>query len=160
MLIAVSSIDRRWAYYNFINVRLRSILWWSTTRNVDELESIECELVGVNLRDSLIFIILSDELKMGYTGLLILSTLLLIKMTELKRIEQLQMFLQLRTAIERAGDEHACNGPGVLQISFDWRGSIHALKVHTNIFLSSSSGLIVLEKDAALLFRFLGFLCK
>ena len=80
------------------------------------LESIECELVGVNLRDSLIFIILSDELKMGYTGLLIL---LLIEMTELQRIEQLQMFLQLRTAIERAGDEHACNGPGVLQISFD-----------------------------------------
>ena len=83
------------------------------------LESIECELVGVNLRDSLIFIILSDELKMGYTGLLILSTLLLIKMTELKRIEQLQMFLQLRTAIKRLGDEHACNGPGVLQISSD-----------------------------------------
>ena len=75
------------------------------------LESIECELVGVNLRDSLIFIILSDELKMGYTGLLILSTLLLIKMTELQRIEQLQMFLQLHTAI----DKHACNGPGVLQ---------------------------------------------
>ena len=56
------------------------------------LESIECELVGVNLRDSLIFIILSDELKMGYTGLLILSTLLLIKMTELQHIEQLQCF--------------------------------------------------------------------
>ena len=51
---------------------------------------------------------------MGYTGLLILSTLLLIKMTELQRIEQLQMFLQLRTAIERTGDEDACNGPGVL----------------------------------------------
>ena len=83
------------------------------------LESIECELVGVNLRDSLIFIILSDELKMDYTGLLILSTLLLIELTELERIEQLQMFLQLRTAIERAGDEHACNEPGVLQISSD-----------------------------------------
>ena len=83
------------------------------------LESIECELAGVNLRDSLIFIILSDELKMGYTGLLILSTLLLIKMTELQRTEQLQMFLHLRTAIERAGKEHACNGTGVLQISSD-----------------------------------------
>ena len=122
--MAVSAIDRQWAYYNFTNLRLRWILWWPTTRNVDVLESIECELVGVNLRDSLIFIILSDELKMGYTGLLILSTLLLIEMTELQRIEQLQMFLQLHTAIERAGDEHACNGPGVLQISSDWRGSI------------------------------------
>ena len=79
------------------------------------LESIECELVGINLRDSLTFIILSDELKMGYTGLLILSTLLLIEMTELQRIQQLQMFLQLPTAVERAGDKHACNGPGVLQ---------------------------------------------
>ena len=116
--------------------------------------------MGVNLRDSLIFKILSDELKMGYTGLLILSTLLLIKMTELQRIEQLQMFLQLLTAIERAGDEHARNGPSVLQISSDSRGSIQALKVHTKIFLSSSSGLIVLEKDAVLLFRSLGFLGK
>ena len=83
------------------------------------LESIECELVGVNLRDSLIFIVLSDELKMDYTGLPILSTLLLIELTELERIEQLQMFLQLRTAIERARDEHACNESGVLQISSD-----------------------------------------
>ena len=70
--------------------------------------------MGVNLRDSLIFIILSDELKMGYTCLLILATLLL-EMTELRHIEQLQMFLQLHIAIERTGDEHACNGPGVLQ---------------------------------------------
>ena len=77
------------------------------------LESIECELVGVNLRDSLIFIILSDELRMGYTGLLILWTLLLLEMKELQL--QLQMFLQLRTAIERTGDEHACNGPGVVK---------------------------------------------
>ena len=75
------------------------------------LESIECELVGVNLRDSLMFLILSDELKMGYTTLLILSTLLLLEIRELQRIEQLQMFLQLHTAI----DKHACNGPGVLQ---------------------------------------------
>ena len=79
------------------------------------LESIECELVGVNLRDSLMFIILSDELKMGYAALLILSTLLLLEMRELQRIEQLKMFLQLHTAIERAGEKHACNGPGVLQ---------------------------------------------
>ena len=71
--------------------------------------------MGVNLRDSLIFIILSDELKTRYTGLLILVTLLLLAMTELQHIEQLQMFLQLHTAVERTGDEHACNGPGVPQ---------------------------------------------
>ena len=132
--------------------------------------------MGVNLRDSMIFIILSDELKTGHTGLLILATLLLLEMTELEHIEQLQMFLQLHTAIERAGDEHACNGPGVLQtkdllnkkidlvsdlkMSSDWRGTIHALKVETNIFLWSSSGLIEFEKDAALPFNYLGFLGK
>ena len=69
----------------------------------------------MNLRDSLIFIILSDELTTRYTVLLILSTLLLLELTELQRIERLQMFLQLRTAIGSTGDEHGCKGQGVLQ---------------------------------------------
>ena len=137
--MAVSAIDRWWTYYTFTNLRLRWIFRWLTTWNVDVLESIECELVGewwilwltkrnvdvlrsiqyelvgVNLRDSLIFIILSDELTTRYTVLLILSTLLLLELTELQRIERLQMFLQLRTAIGGTGDEHACKGQGVLQ---------------------------------------------
>ena len=115
--MAVRAIDRRWTYYTFTNLRLRWILrwlptwnvdvlesiecelvgvrwilWWLTKRNVDVLGSIECELLGVNLRDSLIFIILSDELTTGYTVLLILLTLLLLELTELQHIEQLQMF--------------------------------------------------------------------
>ena len=70
--------------------------------NIDVLESIECELVGVNLRDLLILVTLSVELTTGYAGLLTLSTLLILKLTE--RIEQLQMFSQLRTAIGGTGD--------------------------------------------------------
>ena len=41
--------------------------------------STECELLRVNLEDLLIFVILSDELATGYTGLLTLSTLLLLE---------------------------------------------------------------------------------
>ena len=40
--------------------------------------------MGVNLRDLLIFITLSDELTTGYVGLLILPTLLLFELTELQ----------------------------------------------------------------------------
>ena len=40
--------------------------------------------MGVNLRDLLIFITLSDELTTGYAGLLILPTLLLFELTELQ----------------------------------------------------------------------------
>ena len=43
--------------------------------------------MGVNLRDLLIFITLSDELTTGYVGLLILPTLLLFELTELQRRE-------------------------------------------------------------------------
>ena len=44
--------------------------------------------MGVNLRDLLIFITLSDELTTGYAGLLILTTtLLLFELTELQRRE-------------------------------------------------------------------------
>ena len=45
--------------------------------------------MGKNLRDLLTFITLSTELTTGYGGLLILSTLLLLELTELQRIEQL-----------------------------------------------------------------------
>ena len=45
--MAVDAIDRRWTYYTFTNLRLRWILPWLTTWNVDVLKSIECELVGV-----------------------------------------------------------------------------------------------------------------
>ena len=41
--------------------------------------------MGVNLRDLLIFITLSDELTTGYAGLLILPTLLLFELTELQQ---------------------------------------------------------------------------
>ena len=104
----------------------------------------------VNLRDLLISVTLSDELTTVYAGLLTLSTLLLLELTELQRIEQLQMFLQLRTAIGGTWDEHVCDGPDVVQtkdlrdktgdivselkIPSDWRGNIYALEVHTNIF--------------------------
>ena len=71
--------------------------------------------MGVNLRHLLIFITLSGELRRGYESLQILSALLLHEMTELQRIEQLRMSLQLRTAIGRTGDKHACNRPGVVQ---------------------------------------------
>ena len=71
--------------------------------------------MGVNLSDLLILVTLSDELTTGCAGLLTLSTLLLLKLTELPCIEQLQMFLQLHRAIGGTGDERACNGPDVVQ---------------------------------------------
>ena len=71
--------------------------------------------MGVNLRHLLIFITLSGELTRGYECLRILSTFLLHEMTELQRVEQLRMSLQLRTAIGRTGDEHACNRTGAVQ---------------------------------------------
>ena len=54
--------------------------------------------MGVNLRDLLIFVAPSDDLARGYSGLLTLSTLPLLELTELQHIERLRMFLQLRTA--------------------------------------------------------------
>ena len=54
--------------------------------------------MGVNLSDLLIFVTLSEELTIGYTGLLTLSALLILELTEPQRIEQLRMFLQLRKA--------------------------------------------------------------
>ena len=47
----------------------------------------------MNLEDLLIFITLSDELTTGYTGLITLSTLLLLEQIELQRIERLWMLL-------------------------------------------------------------------
>ena len=64
--------------------------------------------MGKNLRDLLTFITLSAKLTTGYGGLLILSTLLLLELTELQRIEQLYIFFQLYTATGMRGDEHAC----------------------------------------------------
>ena len=99
----------------FRNLRLRWILRWLTTQNEDVLESTECELRGVNLGDLLIFVTLSDELTTEYTGLLTLTTLLLLEKTELQRIERLQMFLQLHTAIGGTEEKLACGGPDVAQ---------------------------------------------
>ena len=56
---------------------------------------------------NLIFVMLSDELTAGYTGLLTLSTLLLFEQTELQCIEQLQMLLQLCAAIGETGEKRA-----------------------------------------------------
>ena len=42
----------------------------------------ECELVEVNLGDLLIFVTLSDELTIGYAGLLTLSKFLLLELAE------------------------------------------------------------------------------
>ena len=67
--------------------------------------------MGVSLSDLLIFVTLSDELTTGYAGLLTLSTLLLLELTELQRIEQLRMFLHLRKAIGGTGDKRVCDGP-------------------------------------------------
>ena len=151
------------------NLRLRLILRWLTTRNVDVLEWIECESVGVNLRDLVIFVTLSDELTTGYSDLLTLSILILLELTELQRIERLRMFLQLHRAIGGTADEHACDGPDFaqtknlhqktgdivseLKISSDWRRNIYASEVHTDTLFLNSSGLTMLEKDTALLFR-------
>ena len=77
--------------------------------------------MGVNLSDLLIFVTLSDELITGYAGLLTLSTLLLLELIELQRIEQLRMFLQLRKAIGGTGDERACDGLDVVKTK-DLRG--------------------------------------
>ena len=71
--------------------------------------------MGVNLRDLLIFVTLSDELITGYSGFLTLSALLLLELTELQRIERLRMFLQLRTAIGVTGEEQVYDGPDVTQ---------------------------------------------
>ena len=69
----------------------------------------------MNLRDLLIFAKLSAELTTGYSGLLTLSTLLLLERTELQRIERLWIFLQSRTAIEGTGEKRPCDGPDVAQ---------------------------------------------
>ena len=71
--------------------------------------------MGVNLRDLLIFVTLSHELTTGYASLLTLSTLLLLQLTELQRIERLRMFLQLRKVIGGTCNERACYGPDVVQ---------------------------------------------
>ena len=71
--------------------------------------------MGVNLRDLLIFVTLSDELITEYSGFLTLSALLLLELTELQRIERLRMFLQLRTAIGGKGEEQVYDGPDVTQ---------------------------------------------
>ena len=121
----------------------------------------------------MIFVTLSDELTTKYTGLLTLTTLLLLERTELQRIERLQMFLQLHTTIGGTGEKLACDGPDVaqtkdlrdktgdlvsdLKISFDLRGNIYTLEVHTNTFFSNNSGLTALEKDTPLLFYSRGF---
>ena len=127
-------------------------------------------LLGVNLRDLLIFVTPT-----GYSDLLTLSTLLLLERTELQHIEQLPMFLQLRTAIGGTGEKQVCDGPDVVQtkdlrdktgdlkvselkVSHDLRGNIYVLEVHTNTFFSSSSGLTALEKDTILLFCSQGFM--
>ena len=70
----------------------------------------------MNLKDLLIFLTLSHELTIGYAALLNLSTLLLLELTELQRIELLRMFLQLRKALGGTGDERACDEPDVVQI--------------------------------------------
>ena len=127
----------------------------------------------MNLGDFLIFVTLSDELTTEYTGLLTLTTLLLLEQIELQRIERLQMFLQLHTTIGVTGEKLACGGPDVaqtkdlcdktgdlvsdLKISTDLRGNIYALEVHTNTFFSNNSGLTALEKDTPLLFYSRGF---
>ena len=127
----------------------------------------------MNLRDLLIFVTLSDELTTGYSGLLTLSTLLLLERTELQCVERLRVFLQLRTAIGGTGEKQAPDGPDVaqtkdlrdktgdlvsdLKIPSDLKGKKYALEVHTNTFFSKSSGLPVLEKDATLLFCARGF---
>ena len=119
--------------------------------------------MGVNLRDLLIFVTPSDELTIGYSGLLTLSTLLLHKLTELQRTEQLQKSLhKAKGATEK---EQACDGRDFaqtedlraktgdlesdLKIWSDWRGNTCALEIHTN----NSSGLTMLEKNTALVFR-------
>ena len=71
--------------------------------------------MGVSLSNLMIFVTPSDELTTRYTSLLTLSTLLLLELTELQRVEQLRMFLHLRKAIGRTGDKRICNGPDVVQ---------------------------------------------
>ena len=69
----------------------------------------------MNLRDLLIFATLSDELTTGCSGLLTLSTLILLELTELQLRERLRMFLQLRKAIGGKRDERACDGSDVVK---------------------------------------------
>ena len=103
--------------------------------------------MGVNLRDLLIFVTLLYKLTTWYSTL---STLLLLKLAEFQRIEQLRMFLQLRTAIGGTGENEPCNGldnaetkdlrdktGGLvidLKIPSDLRENIYSLQVHTSTF--------------------------
>ena len=130
----------------------------------------------VNLGELLILVTLSDELTTGYTGLLTLAALLQLEQTELQRIERLQMFLQLCTAIGGTGEKQACNGLHVaqtknlrdktgdlvsdLKISSALKGNIYDFEIHKNTFSSNNSGLTVLEKDTTLIFRSWGFTGK
>ena len=97
------------------NLRLSWILRWLTTPNEDVPELTKFGLLGVNLGHLLIFVTLSYKLTTGYTGLLTLSTLLLLERTELQRIERLHMFLQLRRTIGETGEKQECDGTGVAQ---------------------------------------------
>ena len=72
----------------------------------------ECELVGVNLGDLLISVTLLDELTIGYSGLLTLSTTRTDRITTFRTIT---MFLQLLTTTGETGDEYTCDGPDVAQ---------------------------------------------
>ena len=155
------------------NLRLRLILRWLTTRNVDVLEWIECESVGVNLRDLVTFVTLSDESTTGYSDLLTLSILILLELTELQRIERLRMFLQWCRALGGTVDKHACDGPDIaqtknwhqktgdvvskLKISSDWRRNIYASEVHTDTLFLNSSGLNHVRKGCSLAISFSGF---
>ena len=67
----------------------------------------------MNLGDLAIFVTLSDELTTEYPCLLTLSTLLLLELAELQRIERSRMFLQLCAAIGGPGWKQACDGPDV-----------------------------------------------
>ena len=69
----------------------------------------------MNLGHLLIFVTLSYELRTGYTGLLTLSTLLLLERSELQRIERLHMFLQLHRTIGGTGEKQECDGTDVAQ---------------------------------------------
>ena len=148
------------------------------TNNTEQrcTESTESHLLRVNLGELLILVTLSDELTTGYTGLLTLAALLQLEQTELQRIERLQMFLQLCTAIGGTGEKQACNGPHVaqtknlrdktgdlvsdLKISSALKGNIYDFEIHKNKFSSNNSGLTVLEKDTTLIFRSWGFTGK
>ena len=71
--------------------------------------------MSVRLRDLLIFVTLSDELTTRYSGLLTLSTLLLLELTELQRIKGLKIFYSYVQQYEKTGEEQACDGPDIAQ---------------------------------------------